>query len=79
MDKEGRCKATWKKEFLLPRREAGPPNSHDAVAAILCTEGPDMIRKEAWSFYIKQFPVYAYVGISKNLKDLKDARVDSDL
>ena len=26
---EGRCKATWKREFKLPRREAGPPNPHD--------------------------------------------------
>ena len=26
---EGRCKATWKKEFKLPWREAGPPNIHD--------------------------------------------------
>ena len=23
---EGRCKATWKREFKLPWREAGPPN-----------------------------------------------------
>ena len=27
--KEGRCKATWKREFKLPWREAGPPNHHD--------------------------------------------------
>ena len=26
---EGRCKATWKREFKLPWREAGPPNLHD--------------------------------------------------
>ena len=26
---EGRCKATWKKEFKLPWREAGPRNHHD--------------------------------------------------
>ena len=26
---EGRCKATWKKEFKLPWREAGPLNHHD--------------------------------------------------
>jgi len=26
---EGRCKATWKREFKLPWREAGPPNHHD--------------------------------------------------
>ena len=25
----GRCKATWKREFKIPRREAGPPNHHD--------------------------------------------------
>ena len=25
----GRCKATWKREFKLPWREAGPPNHHD--------------------------------------------------
>ena len=25
----GRCKATWKREFKLPWREAGPPNNHD--------------------------------------------------
>ena len=26
---EGRCKATWKREFKLPWCEAGPPNYHD--------------------------------------------------
>ena len=26
---EGRCKATWKREYKLPWREAGPPNHHD--------------------------------------------------
>ena len=26
---EGRCKATWKREFKPPWREAGPPNHHD--------------------------------------------------
>ena len=26
---EGRCKATWKKKFELPWREAVPPNYHD--------------------------------------------------
>ena len=26
---EGRRKATWKREFKLPWREAGPPNHHD--------------------------------------------------
>ena len=26
---EGRCKATWNREFELPWREAGPPNHHD--------------------------------------------------
>ena len=26
---EGRCKATWKREFNLPSREAGPPDHHD--------------------------------------------------
>ena len=26
---EGRCKATWKREFKLPWREAGPPNHHE--------------------------------------------------
>ena len=26
---EGRCKATWKREFKLPWHEAGPPNHHD--------------------------------------------------
>jgi len=25
----GRCKATWKREFKLPWREACPPNHHD--------------------------------------------------
>ena len=24
-----RCKATWKRGFKLPWREAGPPNHHD--------------------------------------------------
>ena len=27
---EGRCKATWEREFKLPWREAGPPNHLDA-------------------------------------------------
>ena len=27
--KEGRCEATWKREFQLPWREAGPPNHLD--------------------------------------------------
>jgi len=27
--KEGRCKATWKREFKLPWRKAGPPNHLD--------------------------------------------------
>ena len=26
---EGRCEATWKREFKLPGREAGPPNHLD--------------------------------------------------
>ena len=26
---EGRCKATWNREFKLPRCGAGPPNHHD--------------------------------------------------
>ena len=26
---EGRCKATWKREFKLPWREAGTPDHHD--------------------------------------------------
>jgi len=26
---EGRCEATWKREFKLPWREAGPPTHHD--------------------------------------------------
>ena len=26
---EGSCKATWKKKFKLPWREAGPPDHHD--------------------------------------------------
>ena len=41
------------------------------VAAILCTGGPDVLRKEAWPFY-RTISVSAYVGSSKNLKDLKD-------
>ena len=41
-------------------------------AAILCSGGPDVIRKEAWPFYIT-IPVSAYVGSSKNLKDLKSS------
>ena len=28
-DFEGRCRATWKREFKLPWREAGPLNDHD--------------------------------------------------
>jgi len=39
--------------------------------AILCTGGLDVIRKEAWPFY-RTISVSAYVGSSKNLKDLKD-------
>ena len=27
--KVDRCKATWKREFKLPRREASPPYHHD--------------------------------------------------
>ena len=27
-DSEGRCKATWKREFNVPWREAGPPDHH---------------------------------------------------
>ena len=27
--REGRCKATWKRDFKLPWREAGPPDHHD--------------------------------------------------
>jgi hypothetical protein len=27
--KEGRCKATWKTEFKVPWREAGPLDHHD--------------------------------------------------
>ena len=30
-----------------------------------------MVRKEAWSFLQNHFPVSAYVGSSKSLKDLK--------
>ena len=26
---EGKCKATWKREFKISWREAGPPNHHD--------------------------------------------------
>ena len=29
MSKEGRYKATWKREFKLPWRQAGPPNHLD--------------------------------------------------
>ena len=38
---------------------------------ILCTGGPDVIRKEAWPSY-RTIPVCAYAGSSRNLKDLKD-------
>jgi len=55
-------------------------------AAILCTEGLDVIRKEAWSFYRtssgvrlcwefeepKGPKVFAFVGRNQNLKDLKE-------
>ena len=40
------------------------------ASAILCTGGVDVIRKEAWPF-CRTIPVSAYVGSSKNLKDLK--------
>jgi len=26
---EGRCQATWKRDFKLPWRKVGPPNDHD--------------------------------------------------
>ena len=29
---EGGCKDTWKKEFKLPWREAGPPDHHECKA-----------------------------------------------
>ena len=29
LDWDGRCKATWKREFELSWRDAGPPNHHD--------------------------------------------------
>ena len=42
-------------------------------AAILCTGGPDVIRKEAWSFYRTVSGVrLCWVGSSKNLEDLTD-------
>ena len=65
--------------LVCVRHEPPGPNSHPfedtfvaGPAAILCTGGLDMIRKEAWSFYRKN-PVSACAGSSKNLKDLKDA------
>ena len=41
------------------------------VAAILCTGGLDVIRKEAWPFYRTSSGV-RLCWSSKNLKDLKD-------
>ena len=41
------------------------------------TGGPDVIQKQAWSFY-RTFPVSAYVGSSKNLKDLEDQVLAGD-
>jgi len=35
---EGRCKATWKREFKLPWREAGPPNHHDDKVDLGCRD-----------------------------------------
>ena len=29
LSSEGTCKATWKRKFKLPPREAGPTNHHD--------------------------------------------------
>ena len=40
----GRCKATWKKEFKLPRREAGPPNPHDATRTLSLSLQLDVAR-----------------------------------
>jgi len=61
------------------RHEPPGPNSHPfedyllaGSAAILCTGGADVIeRKHGLS--TEQVPVSAYVGSSKNLKDLKMA------
>jgi len=39
-------------------------------AAILCTGGPDVIRKEAWPFYTTISGVRLNIGCSKNLEDL---------
>ena len=55
------------KQSRRPRRGEG---SSAWRAAILCTGGPDVIlRKHGLS--TEQFPVSAYIGSSKNLKDLK--------
>ena len=50
----------------------------EADGKLSVSRGPDMIRKELWSFY-RNKSVSAYVGSSKNLKDLKDRKVDSRL
>ena len=43
---EGRCKATWKREFKLPWREAGPPNHHDDKVVSDLGEGGEELQGE---------------------------------
>ena len=40
--KVSRCKATWKREFKPPWREAGPPNQHDDKV----DSGQEVVNKE---------------------------------
>ena len=58
--------------LLGAQKPKGPkgPSLQPVSAAILCTGGLDVIRKEAWPFY-RTLPVSVFAGSSKNLKHLK--------
>jgi len=51
--KEGRCKATWKREFKLPWREAGPPNQRLTPASGLATACKEGRCKATWKREVK--------------------------
>ena len=50
-------------------------DTHQPVAAILCTGGPDVIQKEAWSFYRTIPGVRLCWELVKDLKDRSSTRV----
>ena len=39
-----RCKATWKREFKLPWREAGPLNHHDDIVDFIENDAPQRLQ-----------------------------------